>query len=109
MFLDEQRDAKLNQLIENFSQAIADQLQLDHYRKIKKAELMKDAELHGVMSAVKQEREALLNSEYKILIDGLVTATKEKNRLGWFLEKERWKFEQWRTLEANQRAKSTLI
>jgi hypothetical protein len=104
----ESRFDALEALSAEYAQAQAEAEQIAHFRKSKLAILMRDAEKAGHKSAVIQEREALANSEYIELLDGLQTATEAALKLKWRLEIAKMRFEAWRSVQANRRAEANL-
>lgn len=100
----EQRMEQLRELIRHHASAKYDRVRLEHYRKVKKAQLMKRAEGDGHHTVGAQEREAYAHPEYEKLIDALATATQEETETWWKLRMEEWKFDAWRTRMASERA-----
>ena len=105
---EEERFQELQTLADTFAQAQAQAEYLEHFRKSKKALLMKDAEIGGATSAVIQEREAYRHSDYLMLLEGLKVATEVALSSKWRLELARMKFEAWRTRQATKRAEMNL-
>ncbi len=100
-------EARLNAIrtkIAEYAKAAADRDHLDEFKKSKLAILMKKYEKAGFYTAAAQEREARADAEYLELLDGLRDATEQAELLRWELRVEEWKFEAWRTRQANQRA-----
>ena len=100
----EQRQEILRQLIRAHAKAKYDRVRLEHYRKVKHAQLMKRAEQDGFNAIGAQEREAYAHPEYEKLIEGLAAATEQESETWWHLQMEEWKFESWRTRMASERA-----
>jgi hypothetical protein len=100
----EQRMEVLRQLIRDQAKAKHDRVRLEHYRKVKKAQLMKRAEQDGHHTVGAQEREAYAHPEYEKLIEGLAAATEQETESWWLLQMEQWKFDAWRTRMASERA-----
>jgi len=100
----ERRMHDIRYLAHQHAQAKGNRVRLEHYRKIKLAELMKTAERQGFKAVNQQEREAYSSPEYLQVIDGLAEATRQESEHYWLLLLEQWKFEAWRTEQANQRA-----
>ena len=103
-----QRQEELLNLSKKLSGAIADELRLKEYKKIKEAELMKRAEADegdrkGITVAAKQLVYAHSHEEYKKNIDGLVVATEIRNCLQYEMEIMKIGFEVWRTNQATAR------
>ena len=105
----EQRFEELHKLSRDYAQAAADKAHIEEYRKVRKAELMKQAERDGITTVAKQERDAYASPEYAELLDNLRTAIFEETRLKWELELFKIKFEAWRTLRADNRARANLV
>ena len=100
----ERRLDALRTLIQDHAKAKSERVQLEHYRKVKKATLMKRAEQDGFNAIGAQEREAYAHPEYEKLINALATATGQESETWWMLKMEEWKFETWRTRMASERA-----
>lgn len=90
-------------LISTYAEAKAARVELEEYRKVCKAQLMKKAQLAGVKALAAQEREAYADSDYAQVIKALAEATKQEAGALWALRLEEWRFEAWRTEQANQR------
>ena len=99
----EKRLHELREVAGRYADAKAKKEYLEHFRKSKKAILMKQMESLGFNTLAAQEREALASLEYLQLLDGLREATREAERLRWELEIARIGSELWRTQQANQR------
>jgi hypothetical protein len=89
---------------EKLSQAKANRIYLEEFRKSKKAMLMKEAEIEGHKTSSAQEREAYANEEYVELLRGLKTAVEDEEKLKWMMTAAELKTEIWRTQSANARA-----
>ena len=100
----EQRMEVLRELIREHASAKHDRVRIEHFRKVKHAQLMKRAEQDGFTSIGAQEREAYAHPEYEKLVDGLAAATEKETETWWMLQMEEWKFESWRTRMASARA-----
>lgn len=101
----EQRQHEIRLKVAEYAQAKAARVKLEHYRKVKKARLMKWAERElKCQTTAAQEREAYAHSDYEEVISGLEAATETETRLYWELEMLRMEFEAWRTRAANNRA-----
>ena len=85
---------------EKFSQAKADRIYMEEYRKSLKAVLMKRS-LEDTIGA--QEREAYAHDEYKQLLQGLREAIEIEEKLRWDLIAAQARVEVWRTEQANLR------
>lgn len=108
---DEKTESRLHvmrELAQQHATAKANRVRLEHYRKIKLAELMKAAERQGYKAVNQQEREAYTDSGYLDVVDGLAEATRQESEAYWLLQMEQWKFETWRTEQANRRAEFKL-
>lgn len=102
MITDQQAEKALDFIRDKASEyavAKAQTRQLDHYRKIKRAELFLKA------SGTVAEREALAESspEYKELVDGIAASEEAETRLKWQLTGAQEKLNAWRTMSANER------
>jgi hypothetical protein len=93
----------IRELIAAHAKAKGERVQLEQFRKVKKALLMRDAENLGQKSAAMQERDAYANPEYLEVLDALKVATEEEARTFWELKLQEWKFEAWRTRSADAR------
>lgn len=80
----------------NFAIAKSNRVFLEEYRKTKKAELMKVAEIDGHKSAALQEREAYANPYYKSHLEALQEAVAEEERLRWLLIAAQARIECWK-------------
>lgn len=97
----------IRQLVGDYAKAKADRVYLDHFRKSKKAILMRQAETEDATrykSAASQEVFAYSHPEYLELLDGLRQATETEEFRRWQLKKREMQFEEWRSSQANQRA-----
>lgn len=98
---------QIERLIKAYAKAKADRVHLEQFRKTKKALLMTQAETEDPQkykSAVSQEVYAYGHQEYQELLAALQAATEEEVKCQWNLRQREWKFEQWRTEQANGRA-----
>lgn len=100
----EERLQAIRNMAAEYAKAKAQRVYLEHFRKSKRAMLMKQAELDGEKTAVAQEREAYADREYVELLEGLKEATEIEARLYWELRVTEMRFEAWRTKQANERA-----
>lgn len=91
-------------LSEEFAKAKAERVYLEHFRKSKKAILMRKAEGVGHKTVAAQEREAYLNDEYLELLEALKLAVESEEKLWWDLKMHEWAFQEWRTKTASERA-----
>jgi hypothetical protein len=99
----EKRLHELREIAGKYAEARATKEYLDHFRKSKKAILMKQFAVLGFKTTAAQEREALASHEYIALLEGLRDATREAEQLRWKLEIARMGSELWRTEQANNR------
>lgn len=76
---------------------------LEEYKKTLLALLMKDAEKKGVTTVAAQERDARIRPEYLEMLQGLMAALEEEERLRYHLKAVEIEIEMWRTVSANQR------
>ena len=86
-----------------YGKAKGHRIQIEEFRKSKKALLMKDALKQGFEAANAQEREAYADPEYVELISGLAAAVEEEETLKWQMEAARMRVDVWRTEQANNR------
>lgn len=77
---------------------------IEEFKKSKLAMLMKVAEVAGHKTVASQEREAYADPSYVELIEGLRVSVEEEQRLFWELQVLQYRFEKWRTQQANNRA-----
>lgn len=96
--------SKIREIITAYSKAKANRVHLEHFRKSKKALLMKEAESQGVKVISAQEVYAYAHNDYLELLEGLKEAVEVEEYQRWRLKQREWKFEQWRTEQANGRA-----
>lgn len=105
----ENRFDEMERLAILYADAKADRVRLEHFRKSKKAMLMKEAEeANPGMSAALQDREARRHPDYLEVIKGLSVATGKEEAAKWRLLAIKFRFEHWRTLQANERAEMNL-
>lgn len=104
----EQRFAELHKLSEEYAEAAGVREHITEYRKVKKADLMKQAETDGIESAAKQEREAYAHQDYKDVVEALKEAVTQEVKLKWKLRLFETQFEAWRTMQATKRAEMNL-
>ena len=86
-----------------YGKAKGHRIQIEEFRKSKKALLMKDALKQGFEAANAQEREAYADPEYVELISGLAAAVEEEETLKWQMEAAKMRVDIWRTEQANNR------
>lgn len=89
--------------------AKADRVQLEEFRKSKKAMLMVAAEKAGHNSAVSQEREAYANPEYVEFLNALAAAVEKEEKLRWLMKTAELKIECWRSLESTRRIEAKTL
>jgi len=92
-----------------YAKAKADRVELEQFRKSKKALLMREAESKGFTALAAQEREAYADDDYVAVIKGLGAAVQEEERLRWLLITAQIKLDVWRTIEANRRAEAKVL
>lgn len=83
-----------------YAQAKADRIQLEHFVKSKKAMLMQSAQ--GESSAAK-EMNALAHPEYIKCLEGLRAAVAIEEKVKWLMTAAELKIDIWRTEEASKR------
>lgn len=86
-----------------YSQAKANRVHLEQFRKSKKSMLMHCAELAGMKTGQERETYAYSHPEYIELLDGLRVAVEQEEYLRIMLEGCRLKVELYRTQCANDR------
>jgi hypothetical protein len=91
------------------AQAKADRIQLEEFRKSKKALLMRDAERAGHKAAVTQEREAYAHPEYIELLNSLAAAVEREEKMRWLMVAAQLKIEVWRSLESSRRVEAKTL
>lgn len=94
----------IREVVTDYAKAKAERVHLEHFRKSKKALLMKQAEAEGVKAVNAQEAWAYAHPEYIELLEGLKEATEKEVFQHWRLKQREWRFEQYRTECANSRA-----
>jgi hypothetical protein len=87
----------------NYAQAKSSRIGIELKLKTTKAILMQQAFANGVTQVAAQERDALANPDYALLIDELVLAVKDEETLKFQLESSRLHIDVWRTREASER------
>lgn len=83
------------------AQKRAERLYLDEYRKVLRAQLMKQ---HMDLPVSAQEREALADPKYAEHLQALKTAIDEDERMRFLRVAAEAKIEAWRSMNANHRA-----
>jgi len=91
----------------DFARAKADRVRLEHFRKSKRAILMREAEKAGFKTAALQEREAMADPAYIELLDALSYATEQEELNRWDLEAAKSALDVWRSREATKRAEKS--
>ena len=88
---------------QEMADAKATRVQIEEFRKSKKALLMRDAESRGFTTSAGQEREAYAHPDYIKLLDGLKEAVANEERLRWLMVAAQLRCEVWRSLESSRR------
>ncbi len=104
----ERRFDELDELAVEYGKAEGDRTQLENYKSVLKARLMKQACDNGVTIIAAQEREAFANSEYLEFVMGLAAAHEKAESLRWQLKNAHLKAEIYRTQQATKRAEMNL-
>jgi len=86
-----------------YAKAKAERVYIEHFRKSKKALLMKDAEVAGVKTSAAQETIAYADPAYQELLIALRDATYNEEKARWKLVAAQAEVEIWRTDSANNR------
>lgn len=86
-----------------YAKAKAERVYLEHFRKSKKALLMKDAEVAGAKTSAAQETVAYAEPAYIELLEALRDATYREENAKWKLTAASCQIEIWRTECANNR------
>ena len=86
-----------------YAKAKAERVYLEHFRKSKKALLMKDAEVDGAKTSAAQETVAYADPAYMELLKALRDATYREEAAKWKLTAASASIEIWRTDSANNR------
>ena len=86
-----------------YAKAKAERVYLEHFRKSKKALLMKDAEVDGAKTSAAQETVAYADPAYVELLKALRDATYVEENAKWKLTAAQAQVEIWRTDSANNR------
>lgn len=104
----EKRFDELDELAAQYGEAEGQRNQLENYKSVVKAKLMKLAEGRGVVSISAQEREAYAHPDYLAFVMGLSAATSKAEELKWRLKNAHLKAEIYRTQQATRRAEMNL-
>ena len=75
----------------------------EEYRKVIKAECMKDAEMIGHKTAAMQEREAYIAPKYKAHLEALKQAVMEREHARWLMIAAQERIAVWRSQNASNR------
>ena len=86
-----------------YAKAKAERVYLEHWRKSKKALLMKDAEVRGAKTSAAQETEAYADPAYQEVLVARRDATYREEAEKWRLTAASASVEIWRTDSANNR------
>lgn len=89
-----------------YAKAKAERIYIEEYRKVKKADLMCNAENQGHKTTAAQERQAYSSRDYAVLLEGLREAVENEETLRWRLIAAQAKISVWQSLGANQRAEA---
>jgi len=98
---------KIELLVKSFAEAKSKRAYLEHFRKSKIAMLKTEAETKDPLkykTDASRDTYARQHTEYLELLKALQEATKSEETHRWNLKQREWKFEQYRTQQANQRA-----
>lgn len=98
---------QIERLVKAYAKAKGERVHLEQFRKSKKAMLMTEAaELDSVKykSSAAQEVYAYSHADYLELLKGIKVATATEVECQWNLKQREWRFEAYRTEQANQRA-----
>jgi len=87
----------------NYAHAKSSRIGIELKLKTTKAILMQQAFSNGVTQVAAQERDALANPDYSLLIDELMLAVKEEETLKYQLQASDLQIQIWRTREASER------
>jgi hypothetical protein len=86
-----------------YAKAKAERVYFEHFRKSKKALLMRDAEVAGAKTSAAQETIAYADPSYQQLLEVLRDATYREENAKWKLTAAQAQVEIWRTDSANNR------
>lgn len=86
-----------------YAKAKAERVYFEHFRKSKKALLMRDAEVAGAKTSAAQETIAYADPTYQQLLEVLRDATYREENAKWKLVAAQTQVEIWRTDSANNR------
>lgn len=85
----------------DLAKAKGQRVELEEMRKVKKAVLFRELSKGTIQD---RESYAYSHPEYIELIKGLAVAVEQEEVLKWQMKAAEYKFEQWRTLNANKRS-----
>jgi hypothetical protein len=94
---------------EEMAAAKADRVQVEEFRKSKKALLMIAAEKAGFTSMASQERQAYADPEYIEYLNALGAAVEKEEKLRWLMVSAQLKIECWRSLESTRRIEAKTL
>lgn len=97
------------EVTEKYATARAEAEYLEHFRRVKLAMLMRNAEHEGCKSVAAQEREALAHPDYTTFLRGLQVAQEKAEKLRWECKIMEWEVELTRTQEASKRAELKVL
>lgn len=75
----------LNSKAEDYGKAKSQRVHLEEFRKVKKAQLMRQAKEDGIKTAQERESYAYSHEEYIALLEGLKAAVEQEEALKWRL------------------------
>lgn len=90
----------INDAAEKFAGAKSERIQLEEFRKSKKALLINEI---GKGTVQERESYAYSHNEYIALLNGIKSAVKNEEELRWRMKAAELKIEIWRTQQANIR------
>lgn len=105
MITDEQAEKALDYLVNSaskLSQAKADYSYVDDFKRVLKAQLMKE---HPEMTAAGQEREAYSDPRYNQHLHAIKTAEAQYLHIQYLIDAAKVRIDVWRTQSSNERAK----
>lgn len=95
-----ERMEKMKKAGVEYADAKAKRVQLEHFRKSKKAILMKKS---NSKTAAMAEADAYSHKDYIEICDGIAEAIQVEEKARWALKCFEMDFERWRTMQANER------
>ena len=102
MITDQMAEKALDYIKDNakaYAVAKSQSVQLDHYRKIVRSKLFRDA----AGTVAEREAWAECHHEYKAAVDAMTAAIEEEARLKWMLVAAQEQLNVYRTMSANER------